>query len=109
MTPLGNTVGSLTPTQHAVLVGSLLGDGTLRKQEGKRNALLEVNHASSLKSTSIGSGDTFRSMYSPLRSPAQAMAVGLRIGLRLEAFQFSLAITSGSTGPEKSWFRRTLN
>src|SRR5438552_14139593 len=30
--PLGNTVGSLAPTQHAVLVGTLLGDGTLRKQ-----------------------------------------------------------------------------
>lgn len=45
MKPPGNTVGSLTPTQHAVLVGSLLGDGTLRRQEGKRNALLEVNHA----------------------------------------------------------------
>jgi hypothetical protein len=45
MTPPGNTVGSLTPTQHAVLVGSLLGDGTLRKQQGKRNALLEVNHS----------------------------------------------------------------
>lgn len=45
ITPPGNTVGSLTPTQHAVLVGSLLGDGTLRKQQGKRNALLEVNHS----------------------------------------------------------------
>ena len=45
MKPLGNTVGSLTPTQHAVLVGSLLGDGTLRRQGQRRNALLEVNHA----------------------------------------------------------------
>src|SRR5262249_3992842 len=27
------------------LVGNLLGDGTLRRQGGKRNALLEVNHA----------------------------------------------------------------
>src|SRR5262249_51147929 len=44
MKPRGNTVGSLTPTQHAVLVGSLLGDGTLRRQANKRNALLEVNH-----------------------------------------------------------------
>ncbi len=39
----GNTVGSLTQLQHEVLVGSLLGDGTLRRQ-GNRNALLEVNH-----------------------------------------------------------------
>jgi hypothetical protein len=43
--PTGNTVGSLTSTQHAVLIGSLLGDGTLRRQRGKLNALLEVNHA----------------------------------------------------------------
>ena len=48
-TPLGNTVGSLTPTQHAVLVGSLLGDGTLRRQGNKLNALLEVNHAFKFK------------------------------------------------------------
>ena len=43
---LGNTVGSLTPTQHAVLVGSILGDGTLRRQGKMRriNALFEVNH-----------------------------------------------------------------
>jgi hypothetical protein len=30
-------------------VGSLLGDGTLRRQEGKLNALLEVNHAFEFK------------------------------------------------------------
>jgi hypothetical protein len=49
MKPLGNTVGSLTSTQHAVLVGSLLGDGTLRRQGNKRNALFEVNHAFKFK------------------------------------------------------------
>ncbi len=43
--PSGNTVGSLTATQHAVMVGSLLGDGTLRKQGTRTNALFEVNHA----------------------------------------------------------------
>lgn len=43
--PAGNTVGSLTAMQHAILVGSLLGDGTLRKQGTRTNALLEVNHA----------------------------------------------------------------
>ncbi|NIP69961.1 MAG: hypothetical protein GTO04_12515 [Planctomycetales bacterium] len=43
----GNTVGSLTSTQHAILVGSLLGDGTLRRQNAQRriNALFEVNHS----------------------------------------------------------------
>ena len=43
--PPGNTAGSLTIIQHAILVGSLLGDGTLRKQGTRLNALLEVNHA----------------------------------------------------------------
>ena len=38
-------MGSLTSTQHDILVGSLLGDGTLRKQGTRTNALLEVNHA----------------------------------------------------------------
>lgn len=38
-------MGSLTSAQHAILVGSLLGDGTLRKQGNRLNALLEVNHA----------------------------------------------------------------
>lgn len=47
--PLGNTVGSLASMQHAVLVGSLLGDGTLRKQGTRTNALLEVNHSFEFK------------------------------------------------------------
>jgi hypothetical protein len=47
--PLGNTVGSLSSAQHAVLVGSLLGDGTLRRQGNKRNALFEVNHSFKFK------------------------------------------------------------
>lgn len=38
-------MGSLTSAQHAILVGSLLGDGTLRRQGNRLNALLEVNHA----------------------------------------------------------------
>ena len=42
---LDNTVGSLTLIQRAVLIGSLLGDGSLRKQGTRTNALLEVNHA----------------------------------------------------------------
>ncbi len=43
----GNTVGSLSSTQHSILVGSLLGDGTLRRQNSQRriNALFEVNHS----------------------------------------------------------------
>lgn len=38
-------MGSLTSVQHAVLVGSLLGDGTLRRQGTRTNALFEVNHS----------------------------------------------------------------
>lgn len=47
--PDGNTEGSLTPIQHAVLEGSLLGDGTLRKQGARLNALFEVNHSARFK------------------------------------------------------------
>jgi hypothetical protein len=38
-------VGSLSSAQHAILVGSLLGDGTLRRQDNRLNALFEANHA----------------------------------------------------------------
>ena len=38
-------MGSLTSTQHAILIESLLGDGTLRRQGNRRNALFEVNHS----------------------------------------------------------------
>jgi len=38
----GNTVGSLTERQEAIIVGCLLGDGTMRC---KTNALLEINHS----------------------------------------------------------------
>lgn len=41
----GNTVGSLTPTQHSILVGSLLGDGYLRRQGTRKNAYFEANHS----------------------------------------------------------------
>ena len=41
-----NTVGSLTKEQKSILVGCLLGDGTMRK---KVNAYLEINHAYSQK------------------------------------------------------------
>lgn len=43
---MADTVGSLTKEQKSVLVGSLLGDGTMRK---KTNAYLEINHAYSQK------------------------------------------------------------
>lgn len=39
---MGNTVGSLSEVQHSIVVGTLLGDGTMRC---KTNALLEINHS----------------------------------------------------------------
>jgi hypothetical protein len=44
---LGNTVGSLSEVQRQIIVGSLLGDGTMRC---KTNALLEINHSSHQRS-----------------------------------------------------------
>jgi len=40
---MGNAVGSLSEVQHAIVIGTLLGDGSMRC---KTNALLEVNHSS---------------------------------------------------------------
>jgi hypothetical protein len=39
---LGNAVGSLSEVQHAIVIGSLLGDGSMRC---KANAFLEINHS----------------------------------------------------------------
>jgi hypothetical protein len=39
---MGNTVGSLSEVQRQIIVGCLLGDGTMRC---KTNALLEINHS----------------------------------------------------------------
>src|SRR6266487_3516973 len=39
---MGNTVGSLSEVQQAIVIGSLLGDGSMRC---KTNALLEINHS----------------------------------------------------------------
>ncbi len=38
-------MGSLSLAQNAILIGSLLGDGTLRRQGTRTNALFEVNHS----------------------------------------------------------------
>ena len=38
-------MGSLRSIQSDILIGSLLGDGTLRKQGTRTNALFEVNHS----------------------------------------------------------------
>jgi LAGLIDADG DNA endonuclease family len=41
---VGNTVGSLSEAQHSLVIGSLLGDGSMRC---KIHALLEINHSAS--------------------------------------------------------------
>lgn len=38
-------MGSLTSAEQSVIIGSILGDGALRLQQGKKNALLEINHS----------------------------------------------------------------
>ena len=38
-------MGSLTQFQRSVIIGSLLGDGSLRTFPGRKNALLEINHS----------------------------------------------------------------
>ena len=42
---MDNTVGSLTQLQKSFLIGTLLGDGYIRRIKGRRNAFLEVNHS----------------------------------------------------------------
>lgn len=42
---MDNTVGSLSQLQRSIVLGSLLGDGYLRKLEGRKDAFLEINHS----------------------------------------------------------------
>jgi len=42
---MDNTVGSLTQFQKSVVIGSILGDGYLRRIKGRKDAFLEVNHS----------------------------------------------------------------
>jgi hypothetical protein len=37
-------VGSLTSIQKSIIIGNILGDGSLRRASGRINALLEINH-----------------------------------------------------------------
>jgi hypothetical protein len=46
---MDNTVGSLTQFQESVIIGTILEDGYLRIVPGRKDALLEVNHAFSAK------------------------------------------------------------
>jgi len=76
----GNTVGSLSNTQHAILVGSLLGDGTLRKQGLRPNALFEVNHAYAWKDYVDWKYESFRGYV--LTPPKSRKGNGRRVAYR---------------------------
>ena len=54
-------MGSLTQMQRSVIIGSILGDGCLRRVKGRKDALLEVNH-------SIGAKDYVDWKYSILEN-----------------------------------------
>jgi recombination protein RecA len=75
---MGNTVGSLSEVQHAIVVGSLLGDGSMRC---KTNALLEIDH--SLERRSYVDWK-YRWLADLVRTPPKARAGnGRRIAYRL--------------------------
>ncbi|TSC57861.1 MAG: LAGLIDADG homing endonuclease type 2 [Candidatus Peregrinibacteria bacterium Greene0416_19] len=77
---LGNTVGSLSALQRAILIGSLLGDGTLRKQGTRTNALFEVNHAFAFKEYVDWKYEQFRAF---VRTPPKARkGRGTRVAYR---------------------------
>lgn len=42
---MDNTEGSLTQLQKSFIIGTLLGDGYIRRVKGRKNAFLEVNHS----------------------------------------------------------------
>ena len=42
---MDNTVGSLTQYQLSIIIGSILGDGHIRKIKGRKDAFLEINHS----------------------------------------------------------------
>lgn len=85
----GNTVGSLTQVQRAILVGSLLGDGALRRQDNRKNALFEVNHAVQFKEYVDWKWQHFLSYVStpPKSRPGNGQRVAYRFTTRsLEVF-----------------------
>jgi len=73
-------VGSLKSAQHAILVGSLLGDGSLRRQGNSLNALFEVNHAHKHRDYVDWKYQNFQNYI--LSSPKTRQGSGVRIAYR---------------------------
>ena len=73
-------MGSLTSAQHAILVGSLLGDGSLRRQGNRKNALFEVNHAHENRDYVDWKYKNFQNYI--LSSPKARQGRGVRIAYR---------------------------
>lgn len=73
-------MGSLTSAQHAILIGSLLGDGSLRRQGNRLNALLEVNHAHKHRDYVDWKYQNFQNYI--LSSPKARQGRGVRIAYR---------------------------
>jgi len=84
----GNTVGSLSSAQHAILIGSLLGDGTLRKQGTRTNALLEVNHANAFSEYVDWKWQNFREFV--LTPPKARKGNGKRVAYRFTTRSLSI-------------------
>ncbi len=73
----GNTVGSLTERQKAIIVGCLLGDGAMRC---KTNALLEINHSIKQKAYVDWKYENLQSLVST--PPKARRGKGVRIAYR---------------------------
>jgi LAGLIDADG DNA endonuclease family len=85
-------VGSLTSTQHAILVGTLLGDATLRRQGNNRiNALVEVNHSYKQKAYVDWKWQHFQDFV--LTPPKARQGKGVRIAYRFTTRSLPLFTT----------------
>ncbi len=73
-------MGSLTSTQESILIGSILGDGSLRRQGTRINALLEVNHSFKEKEYVDWKWNHFKNLV--LSEPKTRIGKGPRIAYR---------------------------
>lgn len=83
---MDNTEGSLTQLQKSLIIGTLLGDGYIRRIKGRKNAFLELNH-------SINQKDYVEWKYSILKNltrsgPKSRKGNGKRIAYRFFTKQY---------------------